>query len=149
MISPSNLLCAAGLISFGIAALHIFITTAGPKAYDYFGAGEDIVMMVRKGSVIPTLLTIFIAGIFAVFGLYAFSAAGLFHDLPLRGPLVVIIGILYTLRGAAIFFQLERSGSNSEIEPREILFSLISFTAGVCYLTGSYWNWKFIISGIN
>ncbi|WP_027180050.1 hypothetical protein [Maridesulfovibrio bastinii] len=146
MTNPSYFLCVAGIISFAIALLHIVIIAAGPKAYDYFGAGEDLVLMARRGSVIPPLLTIFIALVFAVFGLYAFSAADLYRDLPFKGPLVVIIGILYFLRGSAVFFQLLNRGSSAS-GTREIIFSLISFTAGICYLAGVLGNWESITGG--
>lgn len=144
MINASDLLCTAGTISFGIAILHLYVIAAGPKAYDYFGAGEDIVLMARKGSVIPTLLTIFLTVVFAVFGLYAFSAAGVYRDLPFKSILVVMIGLIYSLRGAAVFFQISSFISSSRGSIRETIFSMISFAAGICYLAGAYGNWEMI-----
>lgn len=148
MINASDLLCTAGVISFGISLLHIGIIIAGPAAYEYFGAGVDIVSMSRRGSTIPTVLTLFLAALFGLFGVYAFSAAGLYQPLPFRGPLIVMIGILYTLRGAALFFQLSSLFSRCPASLRETFFSAISFTAGLCYLAGAYGNWS-AISGLN
>lgn len=147
MYDPTIFLTFGGIICFLIAILHVVIIIVGPSAYRYFGAGEDLTALAEKHSVIPTLVTVFIATILAVFGIYAFSGAGEFRTLPFLGPILIIIGSIFSVRGVALPFQLYTLLTKPhKAETKEIFFSLISLCAGFCFLYGTKMNWDFIFN---
>ncbi|WP_421901242.1 hypothetical protein [Maridesulfovibrio sp.] len=145
MHNAADLLTFSGIVCFLIAILHIVIIVVGPKAYRYFGAGEDLTSLAEKHSVIPPLLTAFIATVIATFGLYAFSGAGKFTRLPLLGPVLIIIGTIFSIRGLILPVQLFNLLKNPHrTETKEIIFSVIALLTGICLLYGTVLNWDFI-----
>ena len=145
MHNAADLLTFSGIVCFLIAILHIVIIIVGPKAYRYFGAGEDLSSLAEKHSIIPPLLTAFIATVIATFGLYAFSGAGKFTRLPLLGPVLIIIGTIFSIRGLILPVQLFNLLKNPHrTEVKEIIFSLIALLTGICLLYGTVLNWDFI-----
>lgn len=147
MHNATDLLTFSGIVCSLIAILHIVIIIVGPKAYHYFGAGEDLTSLAEKHSPIPPLLTAFIATVIAVFGLYAFSGAGQFNRLPLLGPMLIIIGSIFSIRGFILpmqLFNLLKKPHKTEI--KEIFFSIIALLTGICTLYGTILNWDFIFS---
>jgi len=120
----------AGLLSAAISALHVVIIFAGARAYRYFGAGEQMARMAERDWWRPAMLTALIALVFAVFAAYAFSAAGAIRKLPLLRTGNVVIGLIYTLRGLALFAQLSRGG-------RPAIFSAVSLAIGIVYLAAA------------
>jgi hypothetical protein len=96
----------AGVSSAGVALLHLVIPAVGAPAYRYFGAGERMARMAERGLARPTLITLGLALVFAVWAAYAFSAAGLIRRLPLLRPALLVIGVIYTLRGVLLGPQL-------------------------------------------
>ncbi len=145
MHNAADLLTFSGTVCFLIAILHIVIIIVGPKAYRYFGAGEDLSSLAEKHSPIPPLVTAFIATVIAVFGLYAFSGAGKFAQLPLLGPILIIIGTIFSIRGFFLPVQLfQLLKAPHKIEIKEIFFSMIALLTGVCMLYGTVLNWDFI-----
>ncbi len=147
MYDPTILLTFGGIICFLISILHVVIIIVGPKAYHYFGAGEDLTKLAEKHSVIPTLVTSFIAAVLAVFGLYAFSGAGKFGPMPLLGPILIVIGFIFSVRGLVLPYQLFTLLTKPQkADVKEIFFSLISLCAGFCFLYGAKVNWDFILT---
>ncbi|WP_319761210.1 hypothetical protein [Maridesulfovibrio sp.] len=145
MQNAADLLTFSGIVCFLIAILHVVIIIVGPKAYRYFGAGEDLSSLAQKHSIIPTLLTAFIATVLAVFGLYAFSGAGEFSRMPMLGPILIVIGSIFNLRGLILplqLFNLLRRPHKSDT--KEIFFSLIALLTGICLFYGTYLNRDFI-----
>jgi hypothetical protein len=136
-------LVLGGSLSIAIALLHIAIIFGGASAYRYFGAGEEMAELTAAGSILPAMLTLFIAVMFALWGLYAFSGAGLIRHLPLlRLGLAVIAGI-YTLRGLGfvpqVFWMI---ASPQAVASQEITFSLASLFVGIAYLVGTISAWE-------
>ena len=73
----------AAFSSFFVAVLHLAIIGVGPRWYRYFGA-PTLAAQIEQGSVlVPTLLTLAIALVFAAWGFYALSAIGMIRRLPL------------------------------------------------------------------
>ena len=101
-------LVAGSIFSFAVAILHIAIIFGGAPAYRYFGAGEEMAQMASSGSVLPALATLLIAVIFALWGLYALSGAGVIRHLPLLRTGLVFIASIYTLRGIGIILYVNR-----------------------------------------
>jgi len=135
-ISGRTLLLAAGSCSFAVAALHVAIAISGQASwYRYFGGLRQAVQ-VEAGSVLrPTLLTLAIAAVFALWGCYGLSGAGVVRRLPfLRAALFAIAGI-YLLRALVLIPELPALWRGL-VPLRYPAFSVISGCAGVLYLLG-------------
>ena len=138
-------LILGGSISTAIALLHIAIIFGGAPAYRYFGAGEEMAQMASSGSVLPALITLFIAVILVLWGLYAFSGAGLIRYLPLLRIGLVVIASIYTLRGIGVIPQVAwMIKSPKSVAPQDIVFSLVSLLAGIVYFVGTISTWKLL-----
>lgn len=92
-------LILGGVLSTIAAALHVAIIFGGAAWYRFFGAGEHMAQLDASGSPYPALLTEAIAMVLLVWGLYAFSGAGLLRPLPLLKPVLVLVSAVYLLRG--------------------------------------------------
>ena len=137
-----------GILSFVVALLHLVIIFVGAPAYRYFGAGEDMATAAESGSAFPALITLVLVAVFTIWGLYAFSGAGVIRRLPLLRIALLLIGAIYTLRGVAVFQQIFQIATSSvQVEPREIVFSLVSLVIGLVYLVGTAINWKSFRAG--
>jgi len=82
-MAANRFLIAGGILSAGASLLHLGIITGGPDWYRFFGAGESMARMAEQGSWTPTVITLGIASVLAVWSAYAFSGAGLIPRLPL------------------------------------------------------------------
>ena len=132
-----------GILSFIVALLHVVIIFIGAPAYRYFSAGEDMATAAESGSAFPALLTFVLVAVFAIWGLYGLSGAGVIRRLPLLKIALTLIGAVYTLRGVAVFQQLFQIAiSSAEVAPREIVFSLVSLVIGLAYLIGTVTSWR-------
>jgi len=132
-----------GVLSFAVALLHVVIIFIGAPAYRYFGAGEDMATAAESGSAFPALLTFVLVVVFAIWGFYGLSGAGVIRRLPLLKIALILIGAIYALRGVAIFQQLSQIvTSAAEVAPREIVFSLVSLVIGLAYLIGTFASWR-------
>jgi hypothetical protein len=104
--SRNRMLMLAGAGSAAAAILHLACIAGGPEWYRTFGAGERMARMAARGHWYPTVLTLSIAAVLAVWALYAWSGAGLIRRLPLlRLALCAITGV-YLFRAVA-FVQLQ------------------------------------------
>jgi hypothetical protein len=140
-IPGRRLLLAAAAASLAIAALHVVIPFVGPAGYRFFGA-PALAVAVERGSVVrPAVMTLAFAAIFAIWGFYAASAAGLGPRLPLTRVALVAIGTIYTLRGLLGIPQILRLMHHEPQELRLLLFSVASGLIGVCYLAGVVRAW--------
>lgn len=138
-----QLLKFGGILSFAVALLHIAIIFIGAPAYRYFGAGEDIATAAESGSAVPAVLTLILVAIFAIWGFYGLSGAGVIRQLPLLKIALILIGAIYTLRGFAVVQQLFQIATSSlAVAPREIVFSVVSLIIGLAYLSGTILNMK-------
>ena len=129
-------LIAGGVLSILAALLHIGIIIGGPNWYRFFGAGEKIAVMAEQKQWWPAIITSLIALVLFVWGLYAFSGAGLLSTLPLLKPILVVISCIYLMRGLvllpALFFFPEK------VNFFAVWSSVVSFLFGFCYAIGTY-----------
>lgn len=101
--SPLNYWLIFGGILTAIAALmHIAIIIGGPDWYRFFGAGEGMARAAAQGRMMPTLITLSIATMLAIWAAYAFSGAGLIVRLPLLRTALVLISGIFMLRALAV-----------------------------------------------
>ena len=130
-------LIIGGSCNIFIGLLHVVMVFIGPKAYIYFGAGQEMADMAEAGSWIPALSTLFLACVFTLFGLYAYSGAGVIRKLPLLKAGLWIIGSVYFLRGFLIIYQIMYFGDEElAIGYHSLAFSVVSALIGLLYLHG-------------
>lgn len=137
-------LIVAATLSFIASLLHVAIVFGGPDWYRFFGAGESMAKLAEAGSHYPTFVTLIIALILAIWGLYALSGAGIIPPLP--WPRVALVGIttIYLLRGIAGLF-LPFFTTHPAITQNSVTFWLVSSSIccaiGIFYLFGTLNNW--------
>lgn len=137
-----NRYLVAGGISSAIASvLHIAIVIGGPDWYRLSGAGEDMAQLAENGSTYPAIVTTIIAAMLALWGLYAFSGAGVIRRLPLLKLVLAIISLIYILRGVLgipLAIYIDHPYLN-ELEGKMtfmVFSSAISLVFGLFYLIG-------------
>ncbi len=135
-------LVLGGCLSIGIALLHVSFPIIGPPAYRWFG-GNSFASMAASGSPVPAIISLVFAVLFAGCGLYAFSGAGLAPRLPLVRTALVTIGMLYTLRGISLPFEIRAVlVMPDRVPPRLLAFSSVSLVTGLAYLVGVVSAWR-------
>ena len=126
--------------SFSVLAgfMHIGIIIGGEEWYRFFGAGEEMASMAAQGSWMPGAITAGIALILILWGVYAYSGAGLTTRLPFLKPILIAIAGVYLLRGVAVVPALFMSTDiNSEMSTGFLLWSsMLSLTFGIAYAVG-------------
>ena len=144
-----NWLIASGICSFVAAILHLAIIVGGANWYRFFGAGEAMAKMAENGSWYPSVVTLAIASLLALWGAYAFSAAKLLPLLPLLKPALIVITSIYLLRALAglVLATLTQHPLNQAEGP---LFwwvsSIICLVIGLLHLAGLIVNWRVLSS---
>ncbi len=133
----------AGALSFIAALLHLAVIVGGPAWYRFFGAGEAMATMAEQGLLRPTIITICISTVLAVWGAYAWSAAGVIPKLPLLKLALILITAVYLLRGVlGLFAPLS---SHPEITQNSASFwiwsSIICLVFGLVHLKGVLSKW--------
>lgn len=131
-------LVIGGWLSLVAALLHIGVILGGPDWYRFFGAGEDMARMAERGMWQPTVMTIGIATILAIWALYAFAGAGRFPKLPLMRTALVLISAIYLARGLMIFPVLIDSHARTAFN---IWSSAIVLVYGLIYAVGTRLAW--------
>ncbi|MEQ7156232.1 hypothetical protein [Brevundimonas aurifodinae] len=137
---PQNpALIVGGVLSALASVLHLAVILGGPGWYRFFGAGEGMARMAERGSIYPTLITIGIASVLAVWSAYAFAGAGLIPRLPLMRTALVLISAVYLLRGLVLIpaFIVNPGG----ILPFVLWSSLIVLVYGIAYAVGTWIAW--------
>lgn len=135
-------LAIAGIGTAIASVLHIAIIIGGPDWYRFFGAGEGMAQLAEKGSNYPIITTSIIAVILGIWALYAFSGTGFMQKLPLLKPILIIISIVFTIRGLfgiPLVIILDHPYLN-ELEQKMVFMvisSIISLTLGWFYLKGA------------
>ena len=138
----AQLLKAAALSSFALAALHFAVVFVGAPGYAYFGAPE-LGEQAARGSLVPALVTLGLALVFGLFGIYALSGARRFRPLPFLAIVLVATGAIFTLRGLVLPFEINMLlRGAAPFPPRYALFSAVSLAIGLLYLSGTRRAWR-------
>ncbi len=138
-VPHGQMLVLAGMLSAVAAGLHLAIILGGPGWYRFFGAGERMARLAERGALGPTLITLAIASVLAIWAAYAFSGAGLLPRLPLLRTGIVIIAGIYALRGCLLFWMLAfRPGA---VTPFWVWSSTIVLVFGAAYALGAWLVW--------
>ncbi len=134
-----KLLVIGGILSLLASLLHIGVIIGGPDWYRFFGAGEDMANMAEKGSLYPTLITIGIASILAIWAWFAFAGARLLWKPPLLRTGLVVISAVYLARGLVLLPML--LFVPEKINNFAIWSSLIVMIYGLFYGAGTWKAW--------
>ena len=132
-ISRYFLILGSG-VSFFIAVLHLALVFK-PQWYRYFGA-DELVQLYEQGSPFTVLVTSGLTLMFAAWGAYALSGAGVIRQLPLLRTVLISIGVIYVLRGLLLPSELAKV-LESGYPVRFVVFSTGSLVTGLLYLVGS------------
>jgi hypothetical protein len=132
-------LIVAGTLSAVVAVLHLGCIYFGSSWYRFFGAGEQMALLAEQGSIKPTLITTGIVLVLSIWSLYAFSAAGVIFKLPLIRVVLVLITLIYLVRGIAGFFLINNPIGRS---PQFWVWSsIICLSFGIVHLVGLKQQW--------
>lgn len=119
--------------------MHIAIIIGGPGWYRFFGAGEGMARAAEQGRIMPTLITLGISAMLAIWAAYAFSGAGLIPRLPLLRTALVIISSIFLLRALAVVPALMTSTEQSTAF--WLWSSAIVLIYGLAYAIGTWQAW--------
>ena len=143
-MSGSDHLLIAATLSFIASLFHVGIIIGGPAWYRFFGAGERFATLAEQGSARPTLITLGIATMLFVWGLYALSGAGVIVRLPLLQPALMAITFVYLARGV-LGLVLPFTTNHPAIAENSVTFWMISSVIccafGLFYLLGTLNSW--------
>jgi len=144
-MSGSQQLLIAGNLSFVAALMHVAIVFGGPNWYRWFGAGDKMALMAEQGSLFPTVVTLGIAAVLAICGLYALSGANIIFRLPFLQTALCLITFVYLFRGVAGLV-LPFISSHPAIAQNTITFwivsSLVCCVFGAFHLFGTINSWS-------
>ena len=134
-------LVAAGCLSALAALMHVGCIVFGASWYRFFGAGEQMASMAEQGLLKPTIITSFIVVVvLSIWALYAFSAAGLVMRLPVIRIALIVITMMYIVRGVAgFYFVANPMGRSPEFW---IWSSVICVSIGMLHLIGLKQQWS-------
>jgi nitrate reductase gamma subunit len=129
-----------GYLNILIAIGHIIGLFWADKMFEVTGIEKEMAKLAQTHSSLPFLLTIFVAIVFFIFGLYGLSADNKFRQLPFLKPVIFIIAGIYLLRGfGELIFDLEQQQATEFLE---ITYSLIAVFIGLLFLIGGLKKWK-------
>jgi hypothetical protein len=129
-----------GYINILIALGHIVGLFWADKMFEVTGIGKEMTELAQTHSSLPYLLTIFVAIVFFIFGLYGLSADNKFRPLPFLKLVIFTIAGIYLLRGIGeLIFDMEKQQANKFFE---ITYSLIAVFIGLLFLIGGLKKWK-------
>ena len=144
MILPprSGWLLAGAAASAALVVLHFGIIVGGAPAYEWFLAPRNLVDLAKAHSLVPTLVTGGLAGVFAVFAAYGLAGAG-FYRLPGDRLAVLVIGCIYTLRGALIVPEAVMVHFVGR-PTRALAFAGVALAIGILHLIGVARRWHLL-----
>lgn len=129
-----------GYINIIIAIAHIIGLFWADQMFEVTGIGKEMTELAQTHFSLPYLMTIFVAIVFFIFGLYGLSADNKFRQLPFLKLAIFTIAGIYLLRGIGeLIFDLEKQQANQFLE---ITYSLIAFFVGLLFLLGGLKKWK-------
>lgn len=128
------------MLSFAIALFQVVLSFS-PSLTRLFGAvalAANPLLLLVAGLAVTIL--------FALAGLYALAGACTIRRLPLLRTGLLVIGVIYTLRGLFLFPELlALAGVLPAPEPvptQAVLSSVVALATGLLYLLGTAVSWK-------
>jgi len=129
-----------GAIGSAVAALaHLGCIFFGGAWYRFFGAGEQMAKMAEDGHWYPTVVTLIIVLVLTIWSLYGLSGAKICFRLPLLKLGLVVISLIYLVRGVAFVAIMPMFPENSLTF--WLVSSAICFAIGILYAVGTFQSW--------
>lgn len=128
-----------GYMNIIIAIGHIIGLIWAEKMFEVTGIGKEMTDLAQTHSSLPYFLTIFVAIVFFIFGLYGLSADNKFRKLPFLKPIIFLIAGIYLCRGLGELIVDKIQGTNSITET---FYSLFALVIGLLFLIGGLKRWK-------
>ena len=140
MKSDKNKLLILGAICSALAAAaHLGCIIFGGDWYRFFGAGEEMARMAEAGELYPTVVTSILVLVLLIWSLYGLSGSKVILRLPLLRTGLVIISLIYLLRGTAFVLIMPMFPENS------LTFWFVSsgicLCVGLLYAVGTFQTW--------
>jgi len=135
----NRMLLLGAALSAAAAALHVAVIAGGPAWYRFFGAGERMARLAEAGSPVPTLVTLGIASLLALWAAYAAAGAGAIRPLPLTAAALATITAIYLLRGLLIAPVVLTPALRT---PFNLWSSAICLAIGLVHAVGLWQVWK-------
>jgi hypothetical protein len=131
-----------GYLNVLIAIGHIIGLIWADKMFEVTGITKEMAELAQISYLLPYFLTIGVAIVFFIFGLYGLSADNKFRRMPFLKPIIFIIAGIYLFRGfGELAFDLEKQDASPFLET---LYSLIAIIIGLLFLIGGLRKWKLI-----
>lgn len=136
-------LITGGSLSIAASLLHLLIIMGGPDWYRFFGAGEGMAQLAERGSLYPSIVTSCITVVLFIWGLYAFSGAGLIRRFPVLKLALGAIALIYISRGVlgiplVMFMEHPYANELANKMTFMVISSLVSLGIGLFYGAGLY-----------
>ena len=128
-----------GYINIAIAIGHIVGLIWADRMFEITGIGKEMTELAQIHFSFPYLLTIFVAIVFFIFGLYGLAADNKFRKLPFLKPVIFLIAVIYLLRGIGELIADNLQETNSTTET---IYSIFAITIGLLFLIGGLKKWK-------
>jgi len=126
------LLLAGGYFSLAFAIFQLTAIWWPPAAVRYLGGPAE---MSAQKPILYSALCVFFAAIVAIFGLYALSGAGQIRRLPLLRTGLIIITVIFLLRGLLAIPQIPMVIKHPHLL-RFLIFSVVSLVVAALYGCG-------------
>jgi hypothetical protein len=139
MIKTNNTLIIAAICSGVAALMHLGCIIFGADWYRFLGAGEAMANMAEAGHIYPTIVTLCIVLILAIWSLYALSGAGLIMRLPFLRLGLSLIALIYLIRGFAFVILIPIFPDNSTLF--WVISSSTCLVFGLLYALGTKQVW--------
>ncbi len=134
------MLKVAGFTNILIAFAHIIGLLWPSLMFELTGIGKEMEDLAAIHYSLPYLITVFVAIIFLIFGLYGLSAAKKIKELPRLKTGIFIIAAIYIIRGiSGLSFDLTIRPANSTAM---VIYSLIALIIGLLFLFGGLRTWR-------
>jgi len=128
-----------GYINITISIGHIVGLFWAKQMFEITGIGEEMRKLSQINSSLPHLLTILVAIMFFIFGIYGLSADRKFRKLPFLKTVIFLISGIYLLRGLGELISDIIQGSNTL---SETIYSIFALIVGLLYLFGGLRKWN-------
>ncbi len=142
----AGLMAFAAVLSFAIALVHVGAAFIGPAAYRYLTAPNAFVDAALRHRLVPGLITLLIAGVFTLFGWYAWSASGRARPMPALKVILIGIASIYTLRGLTVVPETVLFLHTTQLPVRALVFSTIALLIGIVHFVALARRWPALSS---
>ena len=130
-----------GYINIIIAIAHIVGLFWADKMFEVTGIADVMALAAQNiHPIYPYFITVVVAILFFVFGMYGLSADSKIRKLPFIKPVIFLIAGIYLLRGIGeLIFGMKMQQANQILETS---YSLIAVLIGLLFLIGGIRKWK-------